>query len=143
MSRSCRSALASSSPTISTAVPRRAHFVVMASNVATVEASQTCEPLGFTLSEMRDAMRDLEVLLDPPGAAAPDTDESAARERLGAVLSEACASTRPAERPRSTQPEPSHEGSGCADVLRHHLAVAEGFEPSVGFHPQTLSRRSP
>ncbi len=24
-----------------------------------------------------------------------------------------------------------------------HLAVAEGFEPSVGLHPQTLSRRSP
>jgi hypothetical protein len=23
------------------------------------------------------------------------------------------------------------------------LAVAEGFEPSVGLHPQTLSRRSP
>jgi hypothetical protein len=31
-------------------------------------------------------------------------------------------------------------------VLRQRLlrmAVAEGFEPSVGLHPQTLSRRSP
>ena len=34
-------------------------------------------------------------------------------------------------------------GPGVRDVLRHHMAVAEGFEPSVGLHPQTLSRRSP
>jgi MerR family copper efflux transcriptional regulator len=59
------------------------------------------KPLGFTLSEMSDAMRDLEVLLDSPGsgAPAPDAAETAetartagtagARERLGAVLAEA------------------------------------------------------
>jgi len=27
--------------------------------------------------------------------------------------------------------------------LRDHMAVAEGFEPSVDLRPQTLSRRSP
>ncbi len=47
------------------------------------------KPLGFTLSEMSDAMRDLEVLLASPA----DTDAGAhvagARERLGAVLAEA------------------------------------------------------
>jgi hypothetical protein len=29
------------------------------------------------------------------------------------------------------------------DLIPEPLAVAEGFEPSVGLHPQTLSRRSP
>ena len=50
------------------------------------------------------------------------------------------------KRPHRTakkKPEPLKEGSGYADVLRHHMAVAEGFEPSDGFSRHTLSRRAP
>ena len=49
----------------------------------------------------------------------------------------------PTTRNDTTSPNPRSVGSGFADVLRHHMAVAEGFEPSVGLHQQTLSRRSP
>lgn len=38
---------------------------------------------------------------------------------------------------------PRNPWSGSRDGVIDWLAVAEGFEPSVGLHPQTLSRRSP
>ena len=34
-------------------------------------------------------------------------------------------------------------GSGVRDVLRHHMAVAVGFEPTEELPPHTLSRRAP
>ena len=43
----------------------------------------------------------------------------------------------------SDEPEPTSAGSGYADVLRHHVAVAVGFEPTEGVNPHTLSRRAP
>ena len=45
-------------------------------------------------------------------------------------------------RPRGKQETPAEISLDGGSILIQ-LAVAEGFEPSVGLHPQTLSRRSP
>ena len=38
---------------------------------------------------------------------------------------------------------PETVGSGYSDVLRHHMAVPVGFEPTVDFHPHNFSRVAP
>ena len=50
------------------------------------------------------------------------------------------AQLRPQLRPLADQPLPDEMG-GAEFVL--HVAVAVGFEPTVDFHPHTLSRRAP
>ena len=47
----------------------------------------------------------------------------------------------PARKRQSPNPQPWVRPS--ADVLRHHMAVAVGFEPTEGLPPHTLSRRAP
>lgn len=42
--------------------------------------------------------------------------------------------------PKTKPPNPHNEGSGVSDVLRHHMAETEGFEPSVPLRGLHLSR---
>ena len=42
-------------------------------------------------------------------------------------------------KPRNSDPQVRP----VSDLLRDHMAVAVGFEPTVDFHPHTLSRRAP
>ena len=64
-------------------------------------------------------------------------DVAAQAESVGSLIRQLRERRTPVDAPSPT-PRPPH---GSAD--RMLVAVAEGFEPSVGLHPQTLSRRSP
>jgi DNA-binding transcriptional MerR regulator len=55
-------------------------------DVEKILAIRRMKPLGFTLDEMAETMRDLETVADPR---APRGAAAEARERLGAVLDEA------------------------------------------------------
>ena len=37
----------------------------------------------------------------------------------------------------------AHHAAFVNDVLRHHMAVTVGFEPTVDFHPHNFSRVAP
>jgi hypothetical protein len=42
-----------------------------------------------------------------------------------------------------TEEKKAMTGKTCLGLMRIPLAVAVGFEPTVGFPPHTLSRRAP